>query len=68
MFFLLSLENHKEVEGNGFQADYSEAAGDVKYLIGIAKFNESKTVNTASTGMQAQLNSRLLRTPGYPYW
>ena len=33
---------------------YSETAGDVKYLIGIAKFNEPKTVNDASTGMQAQ--------------
>jgi hypothetical protein len=34
--------------------NYSESAGDVKYLIGIAKFNEPKTVNNASTGMQAQ--------------
>jgi hypothetical protein len=33
---------------------YSETAGDVKYLIGVAKFNEPKTVNNASTGMQAQ--------------
>ena len=33
---------------------YSETAGDVKYLIGIAKFNEPKTVNDASTGMQSQ--------------
>jgi hypothetical protein len=33
---------------------YSETAGDVKYLIGIAKFNEPKMVNDASTGMQSQ--------------
>ena len=33
---------------------YSESAGDVKYLIGIAKFNVPKTVDNASTGMQAQ--------------
>ena len=33
---------------------YSETAGDIKYLIGIAKFNEPKTVNDASTGMQSQ--------------
>ena len=44
-----------DVNGNAStNRNYSEAAGDVKYLIGIAKFNESKTVNTASTGMQAQ--------------
>ena len=45
------------VDANGNAStnrNYSDAAGDVKYLIGIAKFNESKTVNTASTGMQAQ--------------
>jgi len=33
---------------------YSETAGDVKYLIGIAKFNETKAVNDDSTGMQSQ--------------
>ena len=33
---------------------YSEDAGDVKYLIGIAKFNNPKTLNSDSTGMQAQ--------------
>ena len=45
------------VDANGNAStnpSYSENAGDVKYLIGIAKFNEPKTVNTASTGMQAQ--------------
>jgi hypothetical protein len=45
------------VDANGNAStnrNYSESAGDVKYLIGIAKFNEPKTVNTASTGMQAQ--------------
>ena len=45
------------VDANGnasTNTNYSESAGDVKYLIGIAKFNEPKTVNTASTGMQAQ--------------
>jgi hypothetical protein len=31
-----------------------KAAGDVKYLIGIAKFNETKVVNDDSTGMQSQ--------------
>ena len=34
--------------------NYSESAGDVKYLIGIAKFNNPKTLNSDSTGMQAQ--------------
>mgnify|MGYP007072421490 CR=1 FL=1 len=34
--------------------NYSESAGDVKYLIGIAKFNNPKTLNNDSTGMQAQ--------------
>jgi hypothetical protein len=45
------------VDANGnasTEGVYSEDAGDVKYLIGIAKFNEPKTVNNASTGMQAQ--------------
>jgi len=45
------------VDGNGNAStnpNYSEAAGDVKYLIGIAKFNEVETVNDDSTGMQAQ--------------
>ena len=45
------------VDANGNAStniNYSESAGDVKYLIGIAKFNEPKTVNNASTGMQAQ--------------
>jgi hypothetical protein len=45
------------VDANGnasTNSNYSESAGDVKYLIGIAKFNEPKTVNNASTGMQAQ--------------
>ena len=45
------------VDANGNAStspNYSEDAGDVKYLIGIAKFNEPKTVNNASTGMQAQ--------------
>ena len=45
------------VDANGNAStnpNYSEAAGDVKYLIGIAKFNEPKTVSNASTGMQAQ--------------
>ena len=45
------------VDANGnasTNGTYSETAGHVKYLIGIAKFNEPKTVNTASTGMQAQ--------------
>ena len=47
------------VDANGnasTNTNYSESAGDVKYLIGIAKFNESKIVNTASTGMQAQFS------------
>jgi hypothetical protein len=45
------------VDANGNAStnpNYSEAAGDVKYLIGIAKFNEVETVNDDSTGMQAQ--------------
>jgi hypothetical protein len=45
------------VDANGNAStnpNYSEAAGDVKYLIGIAKFNEPKAVNDTSTGMQAQ--------------
>ena len=45
------------VDANGNAStniNYSESAGDVKYLIGIAKFNESKTINNDSTGMQAQ--------------
>ena len=45
------------VDANGnasTNGTYSETAGHVKYLIGIAKFNEPKTVNNASTGMQAQ--------------
>ena len=45
------------VDANGNAStniNYSESAGDVKYLIGIAKFNEPKTVSNASTGMQAQ--------------
>ena len=45
------------VDANGnasTSSSYSESAGEVKYLIGIAKFNESKPVNSASTGMQAQ--------------
>ena len=45
------------VDSNGNAStnpNYSEAAGDVKYLIGIAKFNEVETVNDDSTGMQAQ--------------
>ena len=45
------------VDANGNAStspNYSEAAGDVKYLIGIAKFNESKILNTNSSGMQAQ--------------
>ena len=46
-----------DVNGNAStNRNYSDAAGDVKYLIGIAKFNESKIVNTASTGMQAQFS------------
>jgi hypothetical protein len=47
--WLVDANGNASTEGN-----YSEDAGDVKYLIGIAKFNEPKTVNTASTGMQAQ--------------
>ena len=44
-----------DANGNASTSNsYSESAGAVKYLIGIAKFNESKTVNSASTGMQAQ--------------
>jgi hypothetical protein len=45
------------VDANGnasTNGTYSETAGHVKYLIGIAKFNEPKTVSNASTGMQAQ--------------
>ena len=45
------------VDANGNAStniNYSESAGDVKYLIGIAKFNVPKTVDNASTGMQAQ--------------
>ena len=45
------------VDANGnasTNGTYSETAGHVKYLIGIAKFNESKTINNDSTGMQAQ--------------
>jgi hypothetical protein len=45
------------VDANGnksINASYSETAGDVKYLIGIAKFNDPKTLNSDSTGMQAQ--------------
>jgi len=45
------------VDANGnasTNANYSENAGDVKYLIGIAKFNVSKVVNDDSTGMQSQ--------------
>jgi hypothetical protein len=45
------------VDANGNAStnpNYSETAGDVKYLIGIAKFNEPKAVNDASTGMQSQ--------------
>ena len=45
------------VDANGnasTSANYSENAGDVKYLIGIAKFNVSKVVNDDSTGMQSQ--------------
>ena len=45
------------VDANGNAStnpNYSETAGDVKYLIGIAKFNEPKAVNDTSTGMQAQ--------------
>jgi hypothetical protein len=33
---------------------YSSSSGDVKYLIGIAKFSSSKTVTDASTAMEAQ--------------
>ena len=33
---------------------YSVTTGNVKYLIGIAKFNESKAVNDDSTGMHFQ--------------
>ena len=44
-----------DVNGNASTSSvYSESAGDVKYLIGIAKFNVPKTVDNASTGMQAQ--------------
>ena len=45
------------VDANGNAStnpNYSEDAGDVKYLIGIAKFNNPKTLNSDSTGMQAQ--------------
>jgi hypothetical protein len=45
------------VDANGNAStnpNYSETAGDVKYLIGIAKFNNPKTLNSDSTGMQAQ--------------
>jgi hypothetical protein len=45
------------VDANGnasTEAKYSETAGHVKYLIGIAKFNNPKTLNSDSTGMQAQ--------------
>ena len=45
------------VDANGNAStnpSYSENAGDVKYLIGIAKFNNPKTLNSDSTGMQAQ--------------
>ena len=45
------------VDANGNAStniNYSESAGDVKYLIGIAKFNESKILNNDSSGMQAQ--------------
>ena len=45
------------VDANGNAStnpSYSETAGDVKYLIGIAKFNNPKTLNSDSTGMQAQ--------------
>ena len=45
------------VDANGnasTESVYSEDAGDVKYLIGIAKFNNPKTLNSDSTGMQAQ--------------
>ena len=45
------------VDANGnasTNANHSENAGDVKYLIGIAKFNVSKVVNDDSTGMQSQ--------------
>jgi hypothetical protein len=45
------------VDANGNAStnpNYSENAGDVKYLIGIAKFNVSKVVNDDSTGMQSQ--------------
>jgi len=45
------------VDANGNAStnpSYSENAGDVKYLIGIAKFNESKILNNDSSGMQAQ--------------
>ena len=45
------------VDANGnasTEGVYSEDAGDVKYLIGIAKFNNPKTLNSDSTGMQAQ--------------
>ena len=45
------------VDANGnasTNGTYSETAGHVEYLIGIAKFNEPKTVSNASTGMQAQ--------------
>ena len=45
------------VDANGnasTNANYSENAGDVKYLIAIAKFNVSKVVNDDSTGMQSQ--------------
>jgi len=34
--------------------DYSSDTGDVKYLIGIAKFSSSKTVTDATTAMEAQ--------------
>ena len=45
------------VDANGNAStnpSYSENAGDLKYLIGIAKFNESKILNNDSSGMQAQ--------------
>ena len=45
------------VDANGNAStfsNYSENAGEVKYLIGIAKFNNPKTLNSDSTGMQAQ--------------
>ena len=46
--------SYREEHHFKLKANYSETAGDVKYLIGIAKFNEPKTVNDASTGMQSQ--------------